>query len=106
VTISLTRSRITGQVSAPRLVTRPSAIVFGAVCGTSVPPAFERAASSAPSGSAPKIARPGRSAVAAIAQPEISPPPPTGATSASRSGTSSSSSSAAVPCPAITSAWS
>ena len=44
----------------------------------------------------------GRSALAAVAQPAISPPPPTGASSRSSPGACSSSSRAAVPCPAMT----
>ena len=50
---------------------RPSAIVLGAVWGTSVSDCFERNASSAPRGSAPITRMPGRSDFAAIAQPEI-----------------------------------
>ena len=53
------------------------------------------------SGSTPITRIPGRRCLAAMEQPDISPPPPMGATNASRSGTSSRSSSAVVPCPAM-----
>src|SRR5438552_3953725 len=71
-------------------------MVFGVVCGMSLPAALERAASSAPSGSAPKTRIDELMPRAATQHPARSPPPPTGVTIASRWGTSPSSSSAAV----------
>ena len=50
-----TWSRKSGQVISPRLVNSPSATVLGFVCSMSEPAALERAASSAPAGSAAKI---------------------------------------------------
>ena len=77
-------------------------MLFGAVCGCQIPAALERAASSAPSGSAPNMRIDGFTPRDAMQNPDSNPPPPTGTTTASSSGTSSRSSSAAVPCPAIT----
>ena len=75
----------------------PPLAVSGDVCGIRRPSRRERAASSAPVGSAPISSSPGRDARAATQIPPIRPPPPTGATIASRSGTCSRSSSATVP---------
>ncbi|MNC88087.1 hypothetical protein D3C83_38720 [compost metagenome] len=54
--------------------------------------------------STPSTCNSGRSALAAVAMPAISPPPPIGTTSTSRFGACSSISMPNVPCPAITAA--
>ena len=69
---------------------------------TRSPRRIDSYASAAPSGSAAKTGKPGRSACAAIALPPIRPPPLTGAISASSGPPCANSSSATVPCPAIT----
>ena len=94
--------RSADSVRGECVVRRPSAIVTVDGSGSSLPLAKLRAASSALAGSAASTRMPGRSAFAAIAVPDISPPPPQGATTASRSGSASKSSSVAVACPAIT----
>ena len=80
----------------------PSAIVEEAAV-ISRPSRNDSARAGLPAAWTPITRRFGRSAFAATAMPEISPPPPTGTTIASSSGPSASSSSATVPCPAITS---
>jgi hypothetical protein len=69
---------------APR---RPSAIVCGVPLACSCPLCGERAASSAPAGSAPGTRRPGFSAAARHGAAAERPPPPTGQTSTSSCGT-------------------
>ena len=102
VAISSTPRRMWSKVDWLSEARRPSAMVLTSVSGISRPAANERAASSAPAGSAPTTRAAGRSAFTAVETPLISPPPPIGASTRSRSGASSISSSAAVPWPAIT----
>ena len=102
--MSSTSRRLTSNVCSPGIsACCPSAIVTGTAIRTRWPASSERFVSSPALGSTPTIRTRGASALAAVAQPAISPPPPTGTSSASSAGAWSSSSSATVPWPAITS---
>eukprot|EP00732_Lithocolla_globosa_P004769 Lithocolla_globosa_v1_NODE_4553_length_1411_cov_4.857670.p2 type:complete len:105 gc:universal NODE_4553_length_1411_cov_4.857670:1194-880(-) len=95
-----------GQVLSPKLVNKPSAIVFGSTDRTKLLLSKERLQSSAPLGSAAIILIFGFRALAAIQQPDNIPPPPTGIIKVSSpelvsSRTCSHNSSIMVPCPAI-----
>mmetsp|Transcript_31156 Transcript_31156/g.81752 ORF Transcript_31156/g.81752 Transcript_31156/m.81752 type:complete len:210 (+) Transcript_31156:663-1292(+) len=112
VKILSTFSFIIGQVTSPKLVSRPSAIELGLVlCRILSPASSDRLASSAAAGSAPNTRVWGRSARIAEATPLIIPPPPTGTTTASISAppdiasTCSIISSPIVAWPHITKGW-
>jgi hypothetical protein len=62
-------------VRSPREARNPSAMVLGCSMGMICPAAFDRAASSAPDGSAAIILMLGLRALAASAIPDNSPPP-------------------------------
>ncbi len=68
-----------GQVLSPKLVKRPSAIVFGFSMGINFFDSNDLLQSSAPFGSAAIILMLGFNPLAAIQTPLIIPPPPTGA---------------------------
>ena len=65
------------------------------------PSRSDACASAASSGSTPTTRTSGRSALTAVATPEISPPPPTQTTTVAASGRSATISSPTVPCPAM-----
>ena len=100
--ISFTFLLMIGQVISPMLVSNPSQIVSGPVCGTYSPVSNDLAASSAPSGSVPKISASGSRDLVEMQVPDINPPPPIGDRTASRLPHSSIISFAAVPWPAMT----
>ena len=77
--ISSTSLRMISNVMTPSEVVRmPSAMVSGTGMVTRLPVRSDCQASLAGSVSTPTTRTPGRIALAAVAQPEISPPPPTG----------------------------